>query len=98
MKTCIALTALATAALAAATAFAESPEPPAAVNVEGLPTHVRLRILEKAQEGQTSVIRYLHRTYAVHRLRAEQVLKEQQPVFAAKDGVKVAGSDEAPRK
>ena len=83
----------------AADALAQSAEPPAAVNVEGLPTHVRVRILEKAQQGETAVIRYLHRTYTVHGLRPENVLREQQPMFASgKSQVKVAGAEDTAKK
>ena len=65
----------------AAAAAAQETQAPVQVNVDGLPTHVRNRILEKAQHGQTAVIQYLHRTQTVHQLRPENVLRnELQPV------------------
>ena len=82
MKTRIRQTLLfvATLALAAAAAAQES-QAPVQVNVDGLPTHVRNRIIEKAQHGQTAVIQYLQRTQTVHQLRAESVIRnELQPV------------------
>lgn len=71
---------LAALALAAAgPAFAA--EPPVAVDVEGLPAHVKARIQEKAAQGQTALIQYLHRTQTVHQLRPQFVVR------AAGDGV-----------
>lgn len=49
-------------------------EPPVAVNVDGLPSHVRARILEKAKLGRTALIQYLNRTYTVHQLRPQFVI------------------------
>ena len=65
----------------AAAAAAQESQAPVPVNVDGLPTHVRNRILEKAQHGQSAVIQYLQRTQTVHQLRPENVLRnELQPV------------------
>ncbi|HYC35069.1 MAG TPA: hypothetical protein VEC19_01505 [Usitatibacter sp.] len=66
---------VAVALAAAGDAFAQRPEPPVEVNVEGLPTHVRARLLAKAQEGRTALIQYLHRSYTVHGLRPEFVIR-----------------------
>ena len=68
---------VAAALAAAADALAQRREPPVEVNVQGLPTHVRDRILAKAQEGRTALIQYLHRTYTVHGLRPEFVIRSR---------------------
>jgi hypothetical protein len=71
---------LLTAAALAATGDAlaqRRPEPPVEVNVDGLPTHVRERVLAKAQQGRTALIQYLHRTYTVHGLRPEYVIRSR---------------------
>ena len=82
MKTRIRQTLLCVATLAlAAAAAAQESQAPVQVNVDGLPTHVRNRIIEKAQHGQTAVIQYLQRTQTVHQLRPESVIRnELQPV------------------
>ena len=51
-------------------------EPPVAVNVDGLPSHVRARILEKAKQGRTALIQYLNRTQTVHQLRPQFVIAQ----------------------
>lgn len=79
-------------------AAAQEPEAPVRVNVEGLPTHVRERILEKAAEGATALIRYLHRTEAVHQLRPQFVIRQSEPaaMAAAPEEVKLAQRPEEP--
>ena len=72
----IVLTAAALAAAADVLAQ-RRPEPPVEVNVDGLPTHVRERVLAKAQQGRTALIQYLHRTYTVHGLRPEYVIRSR---------------------
>ena len=67
-------------------AAAQEREAPVKVNVDGLPSHVRVRILEKAQHGQTAVIRYLQRTQGVHQLRAESVIREEIPAVVVFPG------------
>jgi hypothetical protein len=64
-------------------AAAQEPEAPVRVNVEGLPAHVRERILDKAQQGATALIRYLHRTEAVHQLRPQFVIRQSEPAAIA---------------
>ena len=70
---------LAAAALAAAgDAMSQGrPEPPVEVNVDGLPTHLRERVLAKAKEGRTALIQYLHRSYTVHGLRPYMVIRSR---------------------
>ena len=70
---------IASAALAAAgdAASQSRPEPPVEVNVDGMPTHLRERVLAKAQEGRTALIQYLHRSYTVHGLRPYMVIRSR---------------------
>ena len=66
---------LALAAASTVPAIAQGAEAPVGVYVENLPTHVRERILDKAQQGRTAVIQYLHRTQSLHQLRPEFILQ-----------------------
>jgi hypothetical protein len=52
----------------------------------------RARIVEKAAQGPTALIHYLHRTQTVHQLRAEFVIRETvpAPMAAIPDEVMVA--------
>ena len=79
-------------------AAAQEPEAPVRVNVEGLPAHVRERILEKAGQGATALIRYLHRTEAVHQLRPQFVIRQSEPaaMAAAPEDAKLAQRSEVP--
>jgi len=79
-------------------AAAQEPEAPVRVNVEGLPAHVRERILEKAEQGATALIRYLHRTEAVHQLRPQFVIRQSEPaaIAAAPEDAKLAQRSEEP--
>ena len=52
-------------------------EPPVEVNVDGLPAHVRERVLAKAQQGRTALIQFLHRSYTVHGLRPDMVIRSR---------------------
>lgn len=59
-------------------------EEPVAVRTEGLPTHLRLRVEEKAQEGATALIHYVNRTRMMGwQLRVEEIV-------AAGDAVRTA--------
>lgn len=91
MKTRNALAAAALFAIAGV-ALAEEPEAPVAVNVEGLPRELRVRIEEKAKEGPSAVIRYLQRTYHLHHLRAEDIIKpaEASPPAAKQEDTRVS--------
>ena len=80
----IAITRLSKALIAAAALVAAGdvlaqrrPEPPVEVNVDGLPTHVRERVLAKAQQGRTALIQFLHRSYTVHGLRPDTVIRSR---------------------
>jgi hypothetical protein len=85
MKTNIARTLIAAAALAvAAPVYAQEAEPPVAVKTDGLPPQLQMRLQEKAQQGQTAVIQYINRTRNVHNLRAEDVIKPLPADAAAK--------------
>ena len=95
------------ARLAAATIFAagaanaQTVEPPVAVNVDGLPPHVRERILTEAQKGPTALIRYLERTQTVHQLRPQNVIQPgPAPTQAASnaDPAKLAQQETTARK
>jgi hypothetical protein len=84
---------LAAAALfaVAGIALAHETEPPVAVNLEGVPRQMRERIAQKAQEGETALIRYLARTRHMHNLRPEEIIK------ARKDETRVAERGDAPK-
>ena len=92
MKHNIVKSALASLALAvtsavplAGTVCAQEAERPVAVKTEGMPAHVRSRVEDRAQQGQTAVIQYLNRTRSVHQLRPEDVIKQrEEPVQAKK--------------
>jgi hypothetical protein len=91
MKRTIAKGALASLAFAVALPFAgticaQEGERPVAVKTDGMPAHVRSRVEERAQQGQTSVIRYLNRTRSVHQLRPEDVIKQKEITVEAKKG------------
>ena len=84
---------------AAASAAAQQPEMPVAVKTEGLPEHLRARIEAKAQEGPTSLIRYINSTRHLHNLRVEEiVLSEAEAAALAKkpsESTKMAEKDSA---
>jgi hypothetical protein len=49
-------------------------EPPVAVKTDGLPSHVRKRLEEKAKKGRTAVIQYINRTRNTHNLYVPDIL------------------------
>ena len=49
-------------------------EPPVAVRLDNLPAHVRERVQAHADQGITSLARYLELTRTVHQLRLMDVL------------------------
>jgi len=66
---------LAIVSLAATTAFAQPVgEPPVPVRVSNLSQHVRERVESHAEQGITSLARYLERTRAVHQLRLMDIV------------------------
>jgi hypothetical protein len=99
MKTNTTKLTLAVAAFSVATsAFAQEAEKPVNVNTQGLPDHLKARIEQKAQEGQTSLIRYLNSTRHIHNLRVEFIVKPDDPAAMAKakgEPRKVADRSEA---
>jgi len=66
---------IAALSVAATSAVAQEAETPVAVNIEGMPDHLRARIEEKAQQGVTELRRYLDSTKHIHGLRVELVVK-----------------------
>jgi len=74
-------------------------ERPVAVKTAGLPDHVRARIEAKAQEGPSSLIRYINSTRHLHNLRVEEiVVSEAETGAVAKksdESTKVAEKDRA---
>ena len=72
---------------------------PVAVKTAGLPDHVRARIEAKAQEGPSSLIRYINSTRHLHNLRVEEiVVSEAETGAVAKksdESTKVAEKDRA---
>ena len=74
-------------------------ERPVAVKTAGLPDHVRARIEAKAQEGPSSLIRYINSTRHLHNLRVEEiVVSEAEAGAVAKksdESTKVAEKDRA---
>jgi hypothetical protein len=97
MKTCNHLAAAALFAIAGV-AVAQEPEGPVAVNVEGLPQSLRIRIEEKAKEGPEALIRYLNRTRHLHQLRPEEIIKAREEALSArKDDTRVTARADAPR-
>ena len=66
-----------TAAIALAIALpvsAQVIEPPVVVKTDGLPSHVRKRLEEKARKGRTAVIQYINRTRNTHNLYVVDIL------------------------
>jgi hypothetical protein len=82
-------------------AFAQEAEPPVAVKTDGLPPQLKERIEQKAQQGQSALIRYLNNTRHIHQLRVEDVVRREQPQAVAKpkapEATKVAEQGEAAR-
>ena len=68
------------------------PEPPVAVNVQGLPTHTANRIREHAAKGLTELRRYLERSRVVLQLRLENVVR-MDPAEASKRDTAVAAAE-----
>jgi hypothetical protein len=85
MKTNLTKHLLAAAILVLATsAFAQDAEKPINVSTDGLPDHVKARILEKAQQGPTALIRYVNSTRHIHNLRVEMIVKPDDAATMAK--------------
>ena len=62
-------------------------EPPVSVRVGHLPRHVRERVQAHADQGITSLARYLERTRTVHQLRLMDVLSgNERSSFIVGDG------------
>jgi hypothetical protein len=61
--------------LVAGACMASEPEPPVAVNVQGLPQHVADPIRAHAAKGLTELRRYLERTRMIHLLRIEYIVR-----------------------
>ena len=67
--------AIAIASTAVTTALAQTPrEEPVPVRVSHLSQHVRERVQSHAEQGVTSLARYLERTRTVHQLRLMDVV------------------------
>jgi hypothetical protein len=61
--------------------FAQQTEKPVKVYVDGLPKHVAEQVQKHADEGETSLKKYLERTRTVHRLTWDDVTQPRlQPV------------------
>jgi hypothetical protein len=71
-------------ALLASSALAQEAEAPVAVRTDGLPDHLKVRIEEKAAQGQTALIRYVNSTRHIHNLRVEMVVKPGDATNVAK--------------
>jgi hypothetical protein len=94
-------TLLAVAALAlSSTVWAQQPEQPVRVKVDGLPPHIANEVKEKAQQGPTELRRYIERTRMIHELNYNSlVLEEPSAALAKKDSdAKMASSKPAARK
>lgn len=50
-------------------------EPPVAVHTDGLPSHIRKRLEEKARHGRTAVLQYINRTRNTYNLYAPDILR-----------------------
>lgn len=70
--------------LLAGACMAADPEPPVAVNVQGLPQHVADPIREHAAKGLTELRRYLERTRMIHLLRIEYIVRTNEETAIAK--------------
>lgn len=75
--------------LLAGACMASEPEPPVAVNVQGLPTHVANQIREHAAKGHTELRRYLERTRMIHLIRIEYVVRQDERANAAQPKTEV---------
>jgi len=76
MKSIVARHVLSAIALAAALpAAAQVIEPPVAVYTDGLPSHIRKRLEEKAKHGRTAVLQYINRTRNTYNLYAPDILR-----------------------
>ena len=87
MKTKIAKHVVAAALLVlAGSALAEEARRPVAVNTDGLPDHLRIRIEEKAKQGPDALRRYLESVRHIYDVRMDLIVKNDEPAAVAKAG------------
>jgi len=86
------------ALVAAAGVAAQDAEPPVAVKLDGLSTHVRERIEAKAKQGLTPLIQYLNTSRPVHQLRAEDIVKPADSAPPTQAAQKPAAGDQVASK
>ena len=86
------------ALFAAAGVAAQDAQPPVAVKLDGLPTHVRERIKAKANEGLIPLIQYLNTSRPVHQLRAEDIVKRADSAPPTQTAQKPAAGDQVASK
>ena len=99
MKTQLAKSLVAAAALVVAGSALAQAAQPVRIKTEGLPNHVRERLEAKAQEGPEALIQYVNRTRMLgYQVRVEEIVlkpEEAAAVAAKKVDGKVAKADEA---
>jgi hypothetical protein len=76
-------TPLAALLLVAGSAVAAGTEPPVAVDVRGMSPYLAGRIQAEADKGVYSLRRYLERTYPIHQLRVDAVVRGSRDVRLA---------------
>jgi hypothetical protein len=89
--------------IVAGSVAAQQPEAPVRITTEGLPTHMRDRLEQKAQEGPTALIRYVNRTRMMgYQIRVEDIVVTPEDLArmaaAAKAEAVLARSDEPEKK
>lgn len=70
----------------AGSALAEEARRPVAVNTDGLPDHLRIRIEEKAKQGPDALRRYLESVRHIYDVRMDLIVRNDEPAAVAKAG------------
>ena len=84
----------ATLSAVATSVAAQEAEEPVAVNTDGMPDHLKVRVEEAAKQGPTALRRYLDSTRHIHNIRMMAIVMpepQRTPVVKQDETSKVAG-------
>ena len=98
MNTNLIRTTVAATLLAVATSIAaQEAERPVAVNTDGMPDHLKVRVEEAAKQGTTALRRYLDSTRHIYNIRMIAIVKPEPqgtPMVMQEEPAKVADLSE----